>query len=129
MAGGAGTTGARIATLTNLIEIKGVTHAYATPAGPLPVLDDLNIAVPEGEFAAVVGPSGCGKSTLTRLIAGLMKPDRGEVWLHGERVTSPRKTVGMAFQNPVLLEWRTILQNGILPLEIVAPSIPTAQLN
>ena len=127
MAGGAGTTGARIATLTNLIEIKGVTHAYATPAGPLPVLDDLNIAVPEGEFAAVVGPSGCGKSTLTRLIAGLMKPDRGEVWLHGERVTSPRKTVGMAFQNPVLLEWRTILQNVILPLEIVAPSMPTAQ--
>ncbi|MBO6718980.1 MAG: ABC transporter ATP-binding protein [Rhizobiaceae bacterium] len=110
--------------MTNLIDIKGVTHAYQTPLGPLPVLNDLNIAVPEGEFCAVVGPSGCGKSTLTRLIAGLMKPDRGEVWLHGERVTGPRKTVGMAFQNPVLLEWRTILQNVILPLEIVAPSLP-----
>ncbi|MDR7125992.1 ABC transporter ATP-binding protein [Pseudotabrizicola sp. 4114] len=107
--------------MTNLIEIKGVTHAYRTKSGPLPVLDNLNIAVPEGEFAAVVGPSGCGKSTLTRLVAGLMKPDQGEVWLHGERVTSPRKTVGMAFQNPVLLEWRTILENVILPLEIVAP--------
>ncbi|MFE3836813.1 ABC transporter ATP-binding protein [Pseudogemmobacter sonorensis] len=105
--------------MTNLIEIKGVTHAYRTKAGPLPVLDDLNISVPEGEFAAVVGPSGCGKSTLTRLVSGLMKPDRGEVWLHGERVTSPRKTVGMAFQNPVMLEWRTILQNVLLPLEIV----------
>src|SRR5690606_32407546 len=104
--------------MTNLIEIKGVTHAYRTKAGPLPVLDNLNIAVPEGEFCAVVGPSGCGKSTLTRLVAGLMKPDSGEVWLHGERVTSPRKTVGMAFQNPVLLEWRTILENVILPLEI-----------
>ena len=77
--------------------------------------------MPEGEFAAVVGPSGCGKSTLTRLVAGLMKPDKGEVWLHGDRVTSPRKTVGMAFQNPVMLEWRTILENVILPLEIVAP--------
>jgi NitT/TauT family transport system ATP-binding protein len=111
--------------MTNLIEIKGVTHAYQTKAGPLPVLDGLDMAVPEGEFAAVVGPSGCGKSTLTRLVAGLMKPDAGEVWLHGELVKSPRKTVGMAFQNPVMLEWRTILQNVILPLEIVAPRMPT----
>ncbi|WP_101341386.1 ABC transporter ATP-binding protein [Cereibacter azotoformans] len=110
--------------MANLIDIRGVTHAYRTPLGPLPVLEDLNIAVPEGEFCAVVGPSGCGKSTLTRLVAGLMKPDRGEVWLHGERVTSPRRTVGMAFQNPVLLEWRTILENVILPLEIVAPRMP-----
>ncbi|GGE56026.1 ABC transporter ATP-binding protein [Actibacterium pelagium] len=112
--------------MENLIEIKGVTHAYKTPNGLLPVLDDLNVTVPEGEFAAVVGPSGCGKSTLTRLVAGLMKPDEGEVWLHGELVKSPRKTVGMAFQNPVLLEWRTILDNVILPLEIVAPSMPRA---
>ncbi|NEX47538.1 ABC transporter ATP-binding protein [Pseudotabrizicola algicola] len=113
--------------MANLIDIKGVSHAYRTKSGPLPVLDNLNIAVPEGEFAAVVGPSGCGKSTLTRLVAGLMKPDSGEVWLHGERVTSPRKTVGMAFQNPVLLEWRTIVDNVILPLEIVAPRMPQAR--
>ncbi|MHC0052379.1 ABC transporter ATP-binding protein [Actibacterium sp. D379-3] len=110
--------------MTQLIDIKGVTHAYKTASGPLPVLADLNIAIPEGTFTAVVGPSGCGKSTLTRLIAGLMRPDQGEVWLHGKQVTSPRKTVGMAFQNPVLLEWRTILQNVILPLEIVAPTMP-----
>ncbi|MEL7211783.1 MAG: ABC transporter ATP-binding protein [Pseudomonadota bacterium] len=109
--------------MENLIDIKGVTHAYKTDSGPLPVLDGLDVAVPAGTFAAVVGPSGCGKSTLTRLVAGLLKPDEGEVWLHGERVKGPRKTVGMAFQNPVLLEWRTILQNVILPLEIVAPSM------
>ena len=113
--------------MTNLIDIKGVTHAYQTAHGPLPVLDDLTISVPEGEFCAVVGPSGCGKSTLTRLVAGLMKPDRGEVWLHGQRVTGPRKTVGMAFQNPVMLEWRTILENVMLPLEIVAPRMPKAE--
>lgn len=113
--------------MRNLIEIKGVTHAYKTKSGPLPVLDSLDISVPEGSFCAVVGPSGCGKSTLTRLIAGLMFPDQGEVWLHGELVKSPRKTVGMAFQNPVLLEWRTILQNVILPLEIVAPGMPRRQ--
>ncbi len=113
-------------TIQNLIEIKGVTHAYSTASGPLPVLDKLDVAVPEGTFAAVVGPSGCGKSTLTRLVAGLMKPDEGEVWLHGERVKGPRKTVGMAFQNPVLLEWRTIMDNVILPLEIVAPTMKRA---
>ena len=113
--------------MTDLIEIRGVTHAYRTAQGPLPVLDNLTLSVPEGEFCAVVGPSGCGKSTLTRLVAGLMKPDRGEVWLHGERVTGPKKTVGMAYQNPVMLEWRTILQNVMLPLEIVAPRMPRSQ--
>lgn len=110
-----------------LIEIKGVRHAYKTDAGPLPVLDGLELSVPEGGFVAVVGPSGCGKSTLTRLVAGLMKPDVGEVWLHGERVKGPRSTVGMAFQNPVLLEWRTILQNVMLPLEIVKTGMTRKQ--
>ncbi len=105
------------------IDIKKVTHAYQTGAGPLPVLDGLDISVEEGGFVAVVGPSGCGKSTLTRLIAGLMRPDEGEVWLHGSRVTTPRSTVGMAFQNPVLLEWRSILKNVLLPLEIVPSRI------
>lgn len=105
--------------MTSLIDIKGVRHAYKTANGPLPVLDGLNLSVPEGGFCAVVGPSGCGKSTLTRLVAGLMKPDEGEVTLHGEPVRGPRSTVGMAFQNPVLLEWRSILKNVMLPLEIV----------
>ena len=56
-----------------------------------------------------------------------MKPDQGEVWLHGDRVKGPRSTVGMAFQNPVLLEWRTILQNVVLPLEIVPNSLSRKQ--
>ncbi|MAM63585.1 ABC transporter ATP-binding protein [Maritimibacter sp. UBA3975] len=102
-----------------MINIEGVRHAYKTPSGPLPVLDGLELSVEEGGFVAVVGPSGCGKSTLTRLVAGLMKPDHGRVMLHGEVVSGPRSTVGMAFQNPVLLEWRTILENIMLPLEIV----------
>jgi NitT/TauT family transport system ATP-binding protein len=105
--------------MSELIAIRGVRHAYRTKAGPLPVLDGLELSVAERGFAAVVGPSGCGKSTLTKLIAGLMKPDEGEVWLHGEPVRGPRATVGMAFQNPVMLEWRTIMQNVMLPLEIV----------
>jgi NitT/TauT family transport system ATP-binding protein len=112
--------------MSELIAIRGVRHAYRTKAGPLPVLDGLDLSVAEGGFAAVVGPSGCGKSTLTKLIAGLMKPDEGEVWLHGEPVRGPRATVGMAFQNPVLLEWRTILQNVMLPLEIVPTRLSKA---
>ncbi len=109
------------------IEIRHVTHAYRTDSGPLPVLDDLTIACAKDSFTAVVGPSGCGKSTLTRLIAGLMIPDEGEVLLHGAPVRGPRSTVGMAFQNPVLLEWRTILDNVLLPLEIVKTSLSRAE--
>ena len=103
-----------------LIELDKVTHAYQTGEGRLSVLDNLSLTMEEGSFTAVVGPSGCGKSTLTRLIAGLLIPDEGSVTFQGERVTSPRSTVGMAFQNPVLLEWRTILNNVLLPLEIVS---------
>ncbi|MEM8571823.1 MAG: ABC transporter ATP-binding protein [Pseudomonadota bacterium] len=99
-----------------------------TKDGSLPVLNGLELYVPEHGFVAVVGPSGCGKSTLTRLIAGLMKPDEGEVWLHGERVTGPKSTVGMAFQNPVMLEWRTVLRNVMLPLEIVAPRMSKSEM-
>ena len=104
---------------TDLIVIDGVSHTFDTNSGQLQVLDKLTLGVPENGFSAIVGPSGCGKSTVTRLVAGLLKPDEGTVWLQGKQVTSPRATVGMAFQNPVLLEWRSILKNVMLPLEIV----------
>ncbi len=113
--------------MQHLIDIKNVHLSYDNASGKLPVLDGFDMSVPEGGFVAVVGPSGCGKSTLTRLIAGLMKPDSGEVWLDGQQVTSPRATVGMAFQNPVLLEWRSILKNIMLPLEIVPTKLTKAQ--
>lgn len=110
-----------------LIHIEGVRHVYTTASGPLPVLDGLEVSVPEGGFTAVVGPSGCGKSTLTKLVAGLLKPDTGSVLLHGRPVTGPKATVGMAFQNPVLLEWRSILDNVVLPLEIVPTPLTRRQ--
>lgn len=109
------------------ISIDAVSHCYKTSNGLLPVLDQLDISISAGSFTAVVGPSGCGKSTLTRLVAGLMMPDQGEVRLGNEPVRSPRATVGMAFQNPVLLEWRTILQNLMLPLEIVSNNLSLPQ--
>ena len=113
--------------MTTSIEISGITHTYDTASGKLPVLDKLDFMVPSAEFCAVVGPSGCGKSTLTRLVAGLLIPDEGEVRLDGKPVKGPRSSVGMAFQNPVLLEWRTILDNVILPLEIVPNKLTRAQ--
>lgn len=109
------------------IVLDRVSHTYQTASGPLPVLNDLSLSIPKSKFCAVVGPSGCGKSTLTRLVAGLLIPDEGSVMLGGERIKSPRSTVGMAFQNPVLLEWRSILQNVLLPLEIVKNKLSTAQ--
>ena len=65
------------------IEVKSVSHIYKTQTGPLPVLDKLSLDVPKNRVGAVVGPSGCGQSTLTRLIAGLLVPDSGAVWLFG----------------------------------------------
>lgn len=105
------------------ITLKGVSHAYSTGQGPLPVLDNVDLTIPKGTFTAVVGPSGCGKSTLTRLVSGLMMPSEGAVYLGDDVVKAPTSKVGMAFQNPVLLEWRSILDNVILPLEIVPNSL------
>ncbi len=118
---------AETAASTPRIELRSVTYAYRSAGGMLPVLNALDLACATGSFTAVVGPSGCGKSTLTRLIAGLLLPDGGEVMLHGEPVRSPRATVGMAFQNPVLLEWRSILANVLLPLEIVPNTLSRAE--
>ena len=109
------------------IELLEVSHEFPTQEGPFPVLDKISLKVPEGAFTSVVGPSGCGKSTLTRLISGLIKPTEGSIRLGGIEVTGPKPTVGMAFQNPVMLEWRSVVKNVTLPLEIVAPKMPSQQ--
>src|SRR4030095_8419950 len=82
---------------------------------------DLTLNVRRGEFAAVVGPSGCGKSSLMKLVTGLIPPDSGSIVIFGDRVKGPVKIAGMAFQNPNLLPWRKVIDNVLLPLEIVAP--------
>jgi NitT/TauT family transport system ATP-binding protein len=103
------------------VEIRDVTHVYAGAEHGAPAVEDLNVVVEEGEFAAVVGPSGCGKSTLMKLATGLQFPATGTVIVDGKRVGAPVKLAGMAFQNPVMLPWRTTLENLLLPLEIVQP--------
>src|SRR5262249_9702471 len=71
--------------------------------------------------AAVVGPSGCGKSSLMKLVTGLVPSDSGEIVIFGDKVRGPVKIAGMAFQNPNLLPWRKVIDNVLLPLEIVEP--------
>jgi len=105
------------------IDIRDVSHDYQTTKGLLPVIKNLTISVKKGGFTAIVGPSGCGKSTITRLVSGLLKPSKGSIFISNEKVISPLSTVGMAFQNPVLLEWRNVINNIILPLEIVSKNL------
>jgi NitT/TauT family transport system ATP-binding protein len=84
-------------------------------------VEDISLDVGEGEFIAIVGPSGCGKSTFMKLATGLKPASRGTVQVAGQTVNGPLKIVGMAFQAPTLLPWRTTLDNVLLPLEIVEP--------
>ncbi|WP_427312520.1 ABC transporter ATP-binding protein [Cupriavidus sp. H39] len=84
-------------------------------------VEDLSLQAAPGEFIAIVGPSGCGKSTFMKLATGLRPATRGIVKIAGQKVSGPLKQVGMAFQSPTLLPWRTTLDNVMLPLEIVEP--------
>ena len=101
------------------VDFDGVWLAYEGHSDF--AVEDLTLAIAPGEFIAIVGPSGCGKSTFMKLTSGLKAPSRGRVTVDGAPVTGPLKIVGMAFQAPTLLPWRTTLDNVLLPLEIVEP--------
>ena len=102
------------------VDLDNVSLRYGGPGGTLAV-EGLTLKLQQGEFAAVVGPSGCGKSSLMKLATGLYPATEGTVIVAGSEVAGPLKIVGMAFQNPTLLPWRTTLRNVMLPLEIVQP--------
>jgi NitT/TauT family transport system ATP-binding protein len=101
------------------VDFERVYLAYDEASGN--AVEDITLAIREGEFIAIVGPSGCGKSTFMKLCTGLRPPTNGTVLVDGRQVTGPLKIVGMAFQAPNLLPWRTTLDNVLLPLEIVEP--------
>ncbi len=103
-----------------LVHVQKASLRYGS-ADTLPAVHELELTISEGEFAAVVGPSGCGKSTLMKLISGLAPPTEGRILVDGIEVREPLKNVGMAFQNPALLPWRTTLDNVLLPLQVVRP--------
>ena len=103
------------------VDISDVTLTYGGGASGTLALQHATLAIESGEFVAVVGPSGCGKSTLLKLVSGLHLPSNGGVIVADREVAGPLSIVGMAFQNPVMLPWRTTLDNVLLPLEIVEP--------
>lgn len=86
--------------------------------GSVIALQDANFNIKRGSFVSLVGPSGCGKSTLLRLISGLITPTSGDISVHGTQVIGPRPDISMMFQKATLLDWRTALENVLLPTEI-----------
>jgi nitrate/nitrite transport system ATP-binding protein len=105
------------------LELRAVTKSYATPKGRSLVLQGIDLAVEEGEFAAIVGSSGSGKTTLISLIAGLIEPDDGEILLEGVRIDGPGPDRGIVFQNYSLLPWLTVFENIYLAVDAVAPAL------
>lgn len=87
--------------------------------GSVVALENAEFSVKEGSFISLVGPSGCGKSTLLRLIAGLIPATHGHLNVHGSQVNTPRQDVAMMFQRATLLEWRTAIENVLLPTELL----------
>lgn len=103
------------------VELQNVSLNYVSNDQDVHALQDVTLSIRQGEFVAVVGPSGCGKTTILKLVAGLLTPTQGRTLIDGAPIKGPQKNVGMAFQNPILLPWRTALENVLLPLEIVQP--------
>ncbi len=100
------------------IEVKGVSQVFRRGGATTHALDRIDLTVAQGEFVAIVGPSGCGKSTLLRIIAGLLRHTGGTVSLDGHEVAGAQTGLGIVFQSPVLLEWRNVLDNVLLQLEL-----------
>jgi NitT/TauT family transport system ATP-binding protein len=108
------------------VSVRDASVSFPAPDGRLVALDGCSLEVAAGSFTVIIGPNGCGKSTLLRLIAGLLRPDRGTVMV-GDEATAPRAGdahVGLAFQQPRLLEWLTTLENVALPLSLHGAPVP-----
>ncbi len=110
------------------LEIDHVSLGFGPPNNRTEVLKDVNLAVEENEFVAVIGFSGAGKSTLIGLLAGLLQPDAGEIRLAGKRIRSPSPRLGIMFQNYSLLPWLTVYGNIELAVRQVFPNLDKAGL-
>ena len=100
--------------------VHSVDKTYPTRSGQdLVALADVSLAVADQEFVTLVGPSGCGKTTLLKMLAGLVPATRGTIRMDGAPVTGPSRQIGLVFQTAVLMPWRTVLDNVLLPVEIL----------
>ncbi len=97
--------------------VDSLSKVYATRNGPVRALDRVSLSAQRGEFLSILGPSGCGKSTLLMIAAGLLPVSSGAIRIDGVVVDRPRTDIGIVFQSPVLLEWRTALDNVLLQAE------------
>lgn len=104
------------------IYIRALTKSYVTQTGLVRAVENISLDVETGRCYGLVGPSGCGKSTVLKISAGLTGHDSGEVIVLGQHAREGRREIGLMFQTPVLLPWRTVLKNVLLPLEIFGHS-------
>jgi NitT/TauT family transport system ATP-binding protein len=100
------------------ISVEGLSKRYDTRSGPVDALNPVSFDVEENEFLSIVGPSGCGKSTLLMIVSGLVPASAGTVRIRSNRVLGPHTGLGFVFQQDVLLEWRTVLQNVMLQAQL-----------
>jgi NitT/TauT family transport system ATP-binding protein len=100
------------------ISVEGLSKRYDTRSGPVDALNPVSFDVEENEFLSIVGPSGCGKSTLLMIVSGLVPASAGTVSIRSNRVLGPHTGLGFVFQQDVLLEWRTVLQNVMLQAQV-----------
>jgi NitT/TauT family transport system ATP-binding protein len=114
-----------------LIAVEQVSRVFTSGARVVTALENISFEINPGNFVSIVGPSGCGKSTLLKIISGLLPPSSGGTTVAGIRVDRPLENVGMVFQAPVLLKWRTVLGNILLPVEFAKLNVdrylPTAR--
>lgn len=101
-----------------ILELKNINYSYHTPEGETPALSRISFSLAPGEFTSVVGPSGCGKSTLLSLIAGLLAPESGKIFLNGIPLTENAASIGYMLQHDHLFEWRSVYRNVLLGAEI-----------
>jgi len=102
--------------MADRLEIRDLGVVYGARRGDIKALEGLTLSVREREFVTVLGPSGCGKSTLLSIASGLLKPSGGEVRIDGSPVQGPRSDVGIVFQQPTLLPWKSVLENILVPI-------------
>jgi len=108
-----------------MIEVRDIRKTYRSVDGvTLEALERVTATIARGDFVSVVGPSGCGKSSLLRIIAGLDTRTGGEVSVNSHPVTAPIADVGIVFQDPLLMPWRTTLANVLLPIEVLRLGVP-----